>query len=407
MSLYIGSQKIAPAILVKGGGETSNIKKDVNFYDYDGTIVDSYTASEFANLTAMPDNPTHEGLTSQGWNWSLSDAKTYVADYGKLDVGQMYITDDGKTRIYIKLEEGRLSPYLGFAVDGTVTVEWGDGISQDVTGTSTSTTIYTQHTYTQAGEYVIKLSSSSDIYLQGNNSKGSFVLSKNSNSINENAVYLNTIKKIELGSTINIGNHAFNSCYSLSSITIPMSITSINNYAFYNCYSLLSIIIPNNITYIGSAAFWACYSLSKASIPNSVTNIGNSVFRNCFILSSTIITKMDTYWFTNCYSLSSVTISNNVTSISSSAFLSCYSLSSITIPDSVTSIGSSAFQYCYGMAYYDFSNHTSVPTLIGASAFSGIPSDCQIIVPDNLYEDWIVATNWSTYADYIVKASEV
>jgi len=62
-------------------------EKDVNFIDYDGTILYSYTAAEFANLSALPANPTHSGLTAQGWNWSLSDAKTYVASYGKLWIG--------------------------------------------------------------------------------------------------------------------------------------------------------------------------------------------------------------------------------------------------------------------------------------------------------------------------------
>lgn len=98
-------------VTVNVGGSVS--KSDVNFYDYDGTCRYSYTAAEFAELTAMPANPTHTGLTAQGWNWSLSDAKTYVASYGKLNIGQIYITSDGKTRLYIRLEEGRLKPYLG------------------------------------------------------------------------------------------------------------------------------------------------------------------------------------------------------------------------------------------------------------------------------------------------------
>ena len=36
--------------------------KDVNFYDYDGTLVASYTLSEAQALTALPNGPTHEGL---------------------------------------------------------------------------------------------------------------------------------------------------------------------------------------------------------------------------------------------------------------------------------------------------------------------------------------------------------
>ena len=53
-----------------GGSE-----KDVNFYDYDGSLVTSYTAEEFLELSEMPANPTHEGLTAQGWNWTLEDAQ--------------------------------------------------------------------------------------------------------------------------------------------------------------------------------------------------------------------------------------------------------------------------------------------------------------------------------------------
>ena len=98
---------------IPSGGGGSQPQKDINFYDYDGTIVNSYTAAEFAELSSFPNNPAHEGLTAQGWNWTLSDAKTYVAANGKLDIGQMYITSDGKTRLYIRLIEGRLKPYLG------------------------------------------------------------------------------------------------------------------------------------------------------------------------------------------------------------------------------------------------------------------------------------------------------
>ena len=34
----------------------------VRFLDYDGTVVETYTAKEFATLTELPENPTHEGL---------------------------------------------------------------------------------------------------------------------------------------------------------------------------------------------------------------------------------------------------------------------------------------------------------------------------------------------------------
>ena len=44
-------------------------------------------------------------------------------------------------------------------------------------------------------------------------------------------------------------------CTSLTSVTIPNSVTSIGDYAFDDCTSLTSVTIPNSVTSIGSGAF--------------------------------------------------------------------------------------------------------------------------------------------------------
>ena len=74
----------------------------------------------------------------------------------------------------------------------------------------------------------------------------------------------------------------------------------------------------------------------------------------------------------------------------------------VEIGEGVTSIGSNAFYSCPGMRYYDFTACTSVPALQNKTAFNGIPADCEIRVPAALYDEWIAATNWSTYASQIV-----
>ena len=91
------------ATIPSGGGGGADVEKPVRFIDYDGSIVDSYTAAEFAELSAMPNNPSHKGLTAQGWNWSLAQIKSYVAAYEKCEVGATYTTDDGKTRIKLTI----------------------------------------------------------------------------------------------------------------------------------------------------------------------------------------------------------------------------------------------------------------------------------------------------------------
>lgn len=392
-----------------GGGSTSDVvMKDVNFYDYDGTLVASYTLAEAQALTVLPDGPTHDGLTFQGWNWSLEKIHALTRS---MNVGAMYITDDGKTRIYIRLEEGRTSPMLGVCPNGTVTVDWGDGTTPDtLTGTSTNTVKWTpNHAYAAPGEYVIKLTVNGTMKLYGESSSNQYgaILRYSSSADQRNHVYQNSVKKVEIGDGVTgIGRYAFQNCYSLASITIPDGVTSIDSSAFYTCYSLISITIPDSVTSIGGYVFSACYSLASITIPDSVTSIGTYVFQNCYSLASITIpdgvTSIGTYVLRNCSSLTSITIPNGVTSIGSYAFYACYSLSSITISDSVTSIGTYAFQNCFGVAFYDFSNHTAVPTLANTNAFKGIAADCEIRVPASLVNEWKAATNWATYADHIV-----
>jgi hypothetical protein len=417
---------------IQTGGTTPGAPGDITFYDYDGTIVTSWTLEELATKTALPDYPSHEGLICQGWNWSLADLKTTNR---KMNVGAMYITDDGKTRIYIRLEEGRTSPMLGVCPNGTVTVDWGDGTTPDtLTGTSTSTVKWTpNHAYAAAGEYVIKLTVDGTMGFYGGFvfSVGGAILLYSSNvSDNRNYVYRNSVQKIEIGSGVtsigdyafspcyslasitipdsvtSIGNHTFNYCYSLASITIPDSVTSIGTYAFRYNYSLASITIPNGVTSIGEGTCNYCYSLASITIPDSVTSIGFAAFESCYSLASITIpnsvTSISAQTFYNCYSLASITIPDGVTSIGNHAFNSCYSLASITIPNGVTSIGDYVFNYCYSVAFYDFTDYTSVPTLANTNAFTNISVDCQIRVPASLVDEWKAATNWSTYASHIV-----
>ena len=395
---------------IKTGGDiTLGAPGDITFYDYDGTIVTSWTLEELATKTALPDYPSHEGLTCQGWNWSLASLKTTNR---KMNVGAMYITDDGKTRVYIRLEEGRTSPMLGVCPNGTVTVDWGDGTTPDtLTGTSTTTVKWTpNHAYTAPGDYVIKLTVNGTMGFYGNSSSsnnGGAILRYSSSNDNRNYVYKNSVQKIDIGSGVtSIGQHAFSHCYSLASITIPNGVTSIGTAAFNYCCYLASITIPNGVTSIGQDAFNSCYSLASITIPDSVTSIGEYAFNNCYPLASITIpnsvTSLRRYMFSNCSSLASITIPDGVTSIGNSAFNSCYSLASITIPNGVTSIGDSIFSRCYGVTFYDFTACRTVPALTNTNAFTGIPDDCQILVPASLVYEWRAATNWATYFDKIV-----
>lgn len=369
-----------------GGGVTPAPQKQINFIDYDGTILYSYTKAEITAMSSesdLPANPSHTGLTAQGWNWTLAQIKaqlTAVPD-GDVWVGQMYITQSGDTEIDVSMPEGRLDPILTIAVNGTVTVDWGDNTSADtVTGSSLTTRQAVSHTYASAGDYTIIIHSvSGDFTFYGSST---YTLLRKNATGNENRVYANCVQNIRLGSGItSIATGAFYYCYSLASITIPNTITNIAGSTFYYCCSLSSITIPNTVTSIGGSTFYNCVSLSSVAIPIGITYLGASAF----------------YY---CYALSSVTIPSGVPEIGSYTFGYCCSLASITIPSGVTNIVTGAFNSCYGMSEYHV-KPTTPPTL-DSSVFGGIVSDCKIYVPSASLSDYQTDTNWSAYASYMV-----
>jgi hypothetical protein len=73
-----------------------------------------------------------------------------------------------------------------------------------------------------------------------------------------------------------IKNGVFYDCPSLTSITIPNSVTSIGEYAFYGCTGLTSITIPSNVTFIGRDAFKRCTNIRQvtclATIPPKISS---------------------------------------------------------------------------------------------------------------------------------------
>ena len=368
-------------IFAGGGGETpaSANWNDVTFIDYDGSALYSYTLAEAQELTELPALPSHDGLVCQGWNWTLEAIKSLNRP---VTVGAMYITDDGATRLHIRIATvGRMTVplYIGQTLANGVSIDWGDeSAAETLAGTGN---VNTSHTYAEPGDYIISLMPQDGCTLSFGDGSSSYCVMGSTG--NNGKVYCNMLQDVYIGKNVtSISGYALGNCYSLASITIPNGVTFIGNGAFNNCYSLASITIPNGVTFIKADAFRYCYSLASITIPYGVTSIGN-------------------YAFGYCYSLASITIPDGFTSIIYAAFRYCYSLASITIPYGVTSIGA-AFGDCYGMRYYDLSACTTIPALPNTHAFDNIPADCQMLIPSALFDEWSAATNWATYASYMV-----
>lgn len=383
-----------------GGGGSGSMSDPIRFFDYDGTLVASYTAVP----ASLPSVPSHTGLTNGTWNYTLQQVTTQFNAMGTCDVGANYTTSSGATEIDVEfVDSARLSPYLRFAVKGTVTIDWGDGSTiENVTGTSLSIQKNNQHTYSQAGNYTIKLTlSSGTAYAMYANSSGYTLLHNNINDVSANRVYSSCVKSVRIGNSCELSVNALYGLPALQSVSIPSTANITSSLTFNSSYALMHVAFPPTTT---SFATNACSALKTVSIPPNAT-IGTNTFYQCYALERVSLpsgtTSIGTSAFSTCYILQNVVIPTDVTAISMSTFSGCHSLSVVTIPSGVTSIGSSAFSNCYGVKEYHILP-TTPPTLSNINAFNNISSDCVIYVPSASLSDYQTTSNWATYASRMV-----
>ena len=169
---------------------------------------------------------------------------------------------------------------------------------------------------------------------------------------------------------------------------IPPSVTKIGNYAFSSCSSLTSISIPPSVTQIGDRAFSECSSLTSITVSkenkiydsredcNAIIHTDNNTLvkgcENTSIPSS--VMAIGEWAFCDCSRLTCISIPSAVTKIGHGTFGRCKSLTSISIPPSVQKIDFCAFALC--------SNLTSISIPKGCKvandAFRGCPANLVI-----------------------------
>ena len=130
-------------------------------------------------------------------------------------------------------------------------------------------------------------------------------------------------------------DYAFYNITTITSVTIPASVTEIGKFAFYNCYNLVTteyegdlagwcairfanaganpvyytrslsiggtalpeiLQIPDGVTSIGAFAFYRCNTLRLINLPASVTEIGENAFRLCNKVKGIFYAGSDAEW---------------------------------------------------------------------------------------------------------------
>lgn len=204
--------------------------------------------------------------------------------------------------------------------------------------------------------------------------------------IEDYAFYGCGLQQIDLGESVaEIGESAFERCYSLTSVDLGESLAGIGNNAFMYCYGLENINIPTSVTKIGASAFNNCSSLTGIEIPNSLSVISDNAFNSCRSLTTVVIpnsvTTIGSSAFNSCAALTELVIPNSVTEIGQAAFAGCSRLTSVKIPNSITYIKRSTFGDCENLAEVEIPNSV---TGIGQFAFSGCKSLTSIVIPESV-----------------------
>ena len=410
------------------------VEKQIMFIDYDGTLLYSYTPEEVLALNELPSHESTDPLLIfDGWNWTLEELKEEINLIGldfmqhhKMAVGATYQTLNNNTYLFIKTHGEQTSVTIYFTPKekaSIVAIDWGDNTEpSQKTGTSSQTSL--THIYEKNGEYRICISG--DIFALGHSSNNIFGGGSNINTANTS----NFLEKIYIGSINRLNGSIFQNCFNLKTIMIANGLRFISdNYTFSSCYLLQAFVGPKDFYYIiGSHCFQSCTRLSVISLPkkefifksNSVSGLSglrcfhipsiskayeqNSSYNfanNRAIETFTFFNKAFSDIFSGSYNLKYIMVKNNST-LPSYFLTNCVVLSKFKAYGNISEIQASAFSDCYSLKEIDLTECESVPTLVNSNAFQNVPSDCKILVPANLAEEWKAATNWSSHASKIV-----
>ena len=236
------------------------------------------------------------------------------------------------------------------------------------------------------------------------------------------------LQEITLGGVTEIGRCAFDNCLMLTQITLPDTLTTIGVQAFESS-GLTSLTIPVNVTSLGDSFITDCsaltslyvaeenpnyeivdgmlydipaqtlryalpdvsgdvvirdgtvriagdvfknHAITSVQLPDSLQKIGNSAFEFCKELKEITfpegLTTIDDLAFYYCTQLENVVLPENLKFLGNSAFYACTSLTEITVPEGITWM-SGTFANCYSLHTLNLPNSLTY--------MSGVVEECR------------------------------
>ena len=417
----------------------------VSFYDWNGRLLHEYTTEEFLALGEMPALPEdNELIHYQEWNWDWEHAVTEVnANQGWLEVGCNVCAHDGKYHAFVLYNPINVYAYAAGLADNNgavVTIDWGDGTIEDI---DTSTLPRVHHQYEDCAS-IYHITIAGNGYIENDcmleilppNYNGGFKMTTHQHIVGvpSNAVItLNNVfgHRSKLDSE---GIGSTDSRYSTVPMTSSQSAEGIVN--LYGSDRTEPLVVPSKCRLTGqqqlnSVGTLICNNYEQLIIEEGFASMVNGLsYKNTenYSRKGGVITKSDTLsgWSNN-GSFFKITLADTTSYVSQNGpILMCdareykqitgYPIFTVEpYNNTATSAWSSPFMGGYhkvldgttrlclatpsssyskfNSAVVDCRDCTGIPTLATLDTINS--RRVTVIVPDNLYEEWIAEESWN------------
>jgi len=170
------------------------------------------------------------------------------------------------------------------------------------------------------------------------------------------------LKTLTLGAGLQtIHSTALNGCSSLTAILVSddnSAYTGVDGILYSSDLSILfrypqarpdaSFTVPSQVVQIGASAFADTRFLKQVAFPDNLLFLEEGSFRNASLTTadlsgSTLLESLPASVFDSCDYLSSVLLPSSLVSIGENAFHACRALPELNIPDTVNLVGANAF----------------------------------------------------------------
>ena len=382
---YVGlaSHKIIVNVPDGGGGTTPIApveSKDVNFYDYDGTLLYSYTTAEVAALTSLPPAPSApEGLGllsgSGTWNYTLDEIKDIG---GMCDVGAMYASSNPYVTLVIETPyDGFLARFMIKSSLGNADVNWGDGNSSQVGGQDS----YFEHTYEKAGRYTISYRcQNANATVTLGTQTNTTICGDKTNTSTYDYVRTSCLVGVIIGEKCGIQGTGYSFAYSgLRFCILSSKVQSIPQYTFQYCSQLKHITLPKSCSLGGNAfAYCGLKTISLGPEGGAGVAMGSNLFSSAIGLRRIVIPR---------HTSSELTLAN---------FANTHGLTTMVIRRGWNFTSTQTFR---SLNLLDLSDYDTVPTL---GSTLTLPASCKIKVKSGLLSSFQNTTNWSNHSSKFV-----